>query len=216
MNPMEAMKFKRPVLEPRGGPAPQDVARIIGIADGVRKVQLAVLAFTGCRAGELQRLQHEDVDIKTGWIRIVSRDGAETKSGYSRSIPIHPLLRQFLETVPATVGPWLFCAPASKRYPRGGHQISTKRLNEDFLSLLKKVGLKAGRDTGFTIHSLRHAFETISVNAGIPQRVIDTWLGHRSDRSMASIYYRLTDEESQRFMQQVPFVLGEPAAEAGD
>lgn len=36
---------------------------------------------------------------------------------------------------------------------------------------------------GFVIHSLRHFFETFAVNAGIPQRVIDTWLGHRSDKS---------------------------------
>jgi integrase len=126
------------------------------------------------------------------------------------------VLRDFLETAPTSVGPWLFCAPASQKYPGGGHQISTKRLNEDFLGLLRKVGLKAGRDAGFTIHSLRHAFETICVNAGTPQRAIDTWLGHRSDRSMASIYYRLTDEESQRFMRQVPFGLDEPAAKAGD
>jgi len=43
------------------------------------------------------------------------------------------------------------------------------------------------------------------VNAGIPQRVIDTWLGHRSDKSMAAVYYRLRDEESQSFMAKVPF-----------
>jgi hypothetical protein len=54
------------------------------------------------------------------------------------------------------------------------------------------------------------------VNRGIPQRVVDTWLGHRSDRSMASIYYRLTDEESQNFMRQVPFFgISKPAADAG-
>jgi len=43
------------------------------------------------------------------------------------------------------------------------------------------------------------------VNAGIPQRVIDTWLGHRSDKSMAAVYYRLRDEVSQSFMAKVPF-----------
>ena len=48
-----------------------------------------------------------------------------------------------------------------------------------------------------------------------PQRVIDAWLGHRSDRSMAAVYYRLRDEDSQSFMGKVPFGTGEPAADAG-
>ena len=47
---------------------------------------------------------------------------------------------------------------------------------------------------------MRHSVETITVNAGIPQRVVDTWLGRQSDRSTASVYYRLSDEESQEFM----------------
>ena len=66
------------------------------------------------------------------------------------------------------------------------------------------------------MHSLRHFFETFTVNEGIPQRVVDTWLGHRSDRSMAAVYYRLKDEDSQKFMAKVPFGTGLPAADAGE
>lgn len=46
--------------------------------------------------------------------------------------------------------------------------------------------------------------------------MIDTWLGHRSDRSMASVYYKLADEDSQRFMLKVPLGTGQPAADAGN
>ncbi len=73
----------------------------------------------------------------------------------------------------------------------------------------------AGRDGGFTLHSLRHFFETFAVNEGIPQRVVDSWLGHRSDRSMAAVYYKLKDEDSQRFMAKVPFGTGLPTAGVG-
>lgn len=59
-----------------------------------------------------------------------------------------------------------------------------KRLNEQFTRLVVRLGMPAGRDAGFVVHSLRHFFETLTVNAGIPQRVIDAWLGHRSDKSM--------------------------------
>lgn len=90
-----------------------------------------------------------------------------------------------------------------------------KRLNERFVRAAAELGLPVGREGGYTLHSLRHSFETIAVNNGIPQRAIDTWLGHRSDRSMGSIYYGLRDEDSQAFMRRVPFGAGTPAADAG-
>lgn len=65
--------------------------------------------------------------------------------------------------------------------------------------------LPAGRDDGFTIHSLRRFFRTTCVNAGVPERVADLWLGHNDGKSMGSIYYDLSDEDSQRFMNMVPF-----------
>jgi hypothetical protein len=49
------------------------------------------------------------------------------------------------------------------------------------------------------------ADELLFANSGIPQRVIDTWLGHRSDKSMVAVFCRLSDEDSQRFMQKVAF-----------
>jgi len=93
--------------------------------------------------------------------------------------------------------------------------MSTKRLNEQFARLAEDLGLPTGREDGYVIHSLRHFFETFTVNAGTPQRAVDAWLGHRSDKSMAAVYYRLGDEDSQSFMGKVPFGTGGPAADAG-
>lgn len=75
--------------------------------------------------------------------------------------------------------------------------------------------MPAGRPDGFVVHSRRHFFETFVVNAGIPRMAIDTWLGHRSNKSVAWIYYGLKDEDSQAFMKKVPFGTGAPAADAG-
>lgn len=215
-NPMAAMRFSRPVLPPRGGPSLDEIKQVLAIAKEPRGTQIAVLAFTGCRTGELQRLMVEDVNLANGWIHINSRAGGETKTGQSRKVPIHSQLRILLGRFCKPKGPWYFTAPPSKKYPDGHHQISTKHLNEDLLKLLRAAGISAGRNAGYTVHSLRHSFETICTNAGVPQRAVDTWLGHRSDRSMASVYYRLSDEDSRRFMEMVPFGTGEPAAVAGE
>ena len=89
-NPLAEAKFERPKLEPRGGPTQAQVEKALKKAREPRRAQYAVLAFTGMRSGELQRLRIEDIDLRGNWIHIVSREGAETKTGYSRKVPIHP------------------------------------------------------------------------------------------------------------------------------
>ena len=155
--------------------------------------QLAVLAFTGMRAGELQRLRPEDVDLVGGWVHIRSRPGAETKTRESRKVPIHPRLRAVLEALPPDPPAVAVHGGAEQEVPgrRPPHQ---REAAERAVHAAGRPARRcpSGRDAGFVVHSLRHFFETFTVNAGIPQRVIDTWLGHRSDKSMAAVYYRLT------------------------
>lgn len=213
-NPFAAVKLVKPILEPKGGPTLDQVNRLLQAADEPLRSQLAVLAMTGCRSGELQRLRPGDVDLAGGWVHIVSRAGAETKNKMSRKVPIHFRLRAVLEALTSTRQPFLFTAGASNKYPAGDNHINVKRLNDQFTRLAERLGMPTGRKDGFVIHSLRHFFETFCVNAGIPQRVIDTWLGHRSDKSMAAVYYRLTDIDSQAFMSKVPFGDGHAGADA--
>jgi integrase len=215
-NPVVDVKLSKPPLQPKEGPGMRQVESILAELPEPKRTMVALLAFTGMRAGELQRLRPEDVEREGGWVHVRSRPGAETKTRQSRKVPLHARLLPLLEALPTRPRPWLFTAAASKWYPRGDHHVNIKHLNEDFLRVVQLLGLPAGRVGGFTLHSLRHFFETFSVNAAIPQRVVDAWLGHSSDRSMAAVYYRLTDEDSQRFMKLVPFGTGVPAAGAGE
>lgn len=215
-NPAACLKMRKPIAVPRGGPDNEQLGQILKSASPRLRLMLALLAFTGLRSGEMQRLLVEDVDLQHGWIHVISRAGAETKTGRSRKVPIHPALRPYLTAVRRGAGEWFFTAEPSKKYPAGGHWINTKHLNEDFQRLLKRLKMPSGlKNGGFVIHSLRHSFEAICVNAGIPQRVVDTWMGHQSDRSMASVYYKLGDKESQEFMQKVPFGPTRSAGDAG-
>lgn len=214
-NPLADIRLNKPSLEPKAGPSLEQVNTLLAAAGEPLRTHLSLLAFLGLRAGELQRLRPADVDLVGNWVHIQSRPGAETKTRESRKVPIHPRLRAVLERLPATRRSWLFTAAPSRKYPAGDRPINIKRLNEQFTRLVERMGMPVGRVSGFVVHSLRHFFETFTVNAGIPQRVIDTWLGHRSDKSMAAVYYRLRDEDSQAFMRKVPFGTGTPAADAG-
>lgn len=206
-NPIEDYRLEKPRFEVLGGPSFAQVNAILAASTEPRRIHFAVLAFSGMRSGELQRLQRVDVDLDANWIHIVSREGAETKTRESRKVPIHSRLKELLIAAKSNGKQhWYFTAGPSKRYPNGGNWINPKRVNDDFLKILKKLELPAGRkDGGFTTHSLRHFFKTYCINCGIPKPVVDVWQGHKIDMSVGAQYYKLSDEDSQQFMSRVPF-----------
>ena len=204
-NPLWKTKIPRPKPKARKAPSLENVNAALQLASDLRTPQLAFLAFTGARAGECRNLRCLDVDLDGGWIHIRSRLGFETKNGEDRKVPLHPRLRSILEDLATQRNCWFFRALPSNRYPNGDHYISVKRLNEDFKKLLTRLDLPVGRDEGFTLHSLRRFFRTTAVNSGVPERVVDRWIGHRDTKQMGTIYYDLSDEASQKFMQTVSF-----------
>lgn len=206
-NPLASRKFRRPRPKPLGGPKLEQINQVLKHSADIRVPVLAVLAFTGMRASECCYLKPEDVDLKGGWIHVVSRPGFENKTGQSWKVPIHPRLRQILQQVPKGQRDWFFTALPSPRYPAGGHHLNMKHVCEDFKKVLKKLGIVVGKKNGgFTLHSLRSSFKIICIHAGIPREVVDAWQNHAGRRPTASdAYYRLSDEESQAFMLKVPF-----------
>jgi integrase len=213
--PLKHYRVAKPISRPKPAPTLDEVQRVLKAASHQRRVVFAVLAFSGMRVGELQNLREFDVDCEGGWIEVVSRPGAETKTKQSRKIPIHPVLLSLLRAYRRRSGPSFFSAEPSAKYPDGGHRVSPKHLNEAFQALAKKLGMPVGRDSGYTLHALRRFFETFTVNAGTPQRAVDTWMGHCGDKSMGSVYYSLSEVESAAMMARVPFSV-EPAHSASE
>ena len=185
----------------------EQINKILDAASAVRMPLVATLAFAGMRAGELQHLLITDVDLESGWIRIVSRPGVETKTGESWRVPIHPRLMAILKVLPRSRGSWFFTAQPSLRHTDGSNHVNMKHINEDFQKVLVKLGIPAGKKNGgFVLHSLRSSFKTIAINAGVPREIVDLWQGHKSHRPTASDgYYAPTDEDHQRFIRLIPF-----------
>jgi integrase len=83
-NPVADYRLDKPPLQPKEGPSLKQVNRILLALEKRDRTAIAVLGLTGMRAGELQRLQPADIDLAGNWINICSRDGLETKTGFSR------------------------------------------------------------------------------------------------------------------------------------
>lgn len=213
-NPLADTKVSVPATKKKHSPTLQQVDAILRAASDHHRPILATLAFIGARSGEIRNLRVEDVDFAGNWIQIVSRRGAETKSGRSRKTPIHPRLRAVLEKLPKKSSGYFFTALPCGRYPEGSHHINPKHLNDSLKVVLKRLKLPVGRVDGFTVHSLRRFFRTTAVNASVPERVVDIWIGHEADRrAVQTIYYELSDKDSQEFIKKVPFGDGNTAAD---
>lgn len=203
---LKLSSLKKPPRKRRFVPSLTEVWQILHAASPAQRILFAMLAMTGMRSGELRNLRAEDIDWKANWIAIVSRPGLETKTRSSRKVPLHPVLRGLLEGRSLPKTGLAFCAPPSRRYPQGDHHLNTGVLNQQLRSITRSLGFSTGRkDCGMTLHTFRRFFETHTVNSGIPQKCIDAWLGHTSDRSMGTVYYSLTDPQSQSFMAQLDF-----------
>jgi hypothetical protein len=66
----------------------------------------------------------------------------------------------------------LFTQRVAEQKANSTRPMNVKKPNERFLAVLAALNLPAGREASFTLHSLRHFFETFTVNHGIPQRVV--------------------------------------------
>ena len=199
-NPVADYRIAKPVRSRKPVPTLEQVNAVLARCSSRLANLITMSSFTGMRSGELQGLHKADVYLDAGFVHVHRQIEGPTKTRTERRIPIHPRIRPVLkQLVDADQHELLVTSQASERYPGGGRPISTKRLNEEFQAAAKRAGI-----TGFSVHSLRHFFNTFCVNAGIPERVVRAWMGH-GDRSMTGVYYSLSDEESLRFMNQVPF-----------
>lgn len=172
------------------------------------------LVTTGMRISELAGLMWKDIDLQRQIILLADesrrRDAATknrrtTKSGKSRSFPIHPDLMDVLIAIDKHQDGLVFHGPlGGKIKPDTIRNILIREvlepLSETFPAEPGKARFQDGR-----LHSFRHYFCSVCANNGTPERVLMNWLGHSSSR-MVKRYYHLHDEESLKQMQKITFV----------
>jgi len=147
---------------------------------------LKTIYSCGLRLREGSHLQISDVDSARMALYI------HGKGGRDRLVPLPDrtleLLREFWKTHRSR--PWLF--PASGRGMKSGSPIQP--LTDSSLQKAFKRALNAaGISKRAHIHSLRHAYATHLLEAGVNLRIIQENLGHGSART-TQIYTHLTTE----------------------
>jgi site-specific recombinase XerD len=129
-----------------------------------------LLYSAGLRAGEVVRLEPEDLDVERGLVWI--RRGKGRKDRYS--ILAHravEAVRIYREAFPAER--WLF--PGA----RWDRHLTTRSVQR----IVKTAAAAAGIRKNVTTHTLRHSFATHLLEGGTNLRIIQELLGHRSART---------------------------------
>ena len=149
---------------------------------------------TGLRRGELLALQWDDLNFKTGTLRVerqVHRAKGEliisqpkTKAANRTIILPAPLLGVIKEYRQQVHSCWMFPSPRKDDLPLDPASVR-KRLT----TILERAGCKHIR-----FHDLRHLFATMSLEHGMDIKTLSTVIGHVSSSTTLNIYAHVTDE----------------------
>jgi len=201
-NPLKKLKLKRPRQVPAPTYTLDQVNRIIAAA-GTYADLFELLAFTGLRIGEARWLTWRDIELDDdragGTLHVRAKPNEwKPKDGDDRAIPLHPRVAQMLGRR-RRKHRFVFTAAPSAAYPSGGHQISDRHVLLSLKRILKRLGIGDN-----TVHGFRHFFVSYCANNGVEPFKLIQWTGH-ADLATVLRYYSLSDEESRKAMQDVPF-----------
>ena len=167
---------------------PAELRRIIKNTDKPYDIAMKILAFTGCRRGEVIALQWRDIDFEGATLLIersfkTRRFGIQpVKTKQRRRVPLPDEVLNTLRMLAADSGEvdpgdWLF-PDETGEYPIGG----------DVLLRRFKWAEKKSSLSGFVIHDMRHSAITWMLEMGVDPASVQGVVGHSNLTTTLNIY----------------------------
>ncbi len=146
----------------------------------------------GLRLNEACNVKVTDIDRERGLLHV------RGKGSKDRYVPLPPSIMPLLDKcwLSHRNPTWLF--PWVGRGGSGRHsQLSDRHVPKGSVQqVFRKAYLESGVSKKVSVHSLRHAYATHLLEAGVSLRQIQVWLGHSSP-TMTAHYARLTKVSTQ-------------------
>lgn len=201
-----ALSCKAPVTRPKEMQVltGEEVQRLLIQAkeDGCFELLLLELT-TGLRRGEILALQWDDLNFRTGALRIerqvqriqgkLAVSQPKTRAS-CRSIllpaPVLEILAQYRQSVSSH---WMFPSPKKEDSP-----LDPAAVRKKLSAVLKRAGCPAAR-----FHDLRHTFATSALEHGMDVKTLSTVIGHVSSATTLNVYAHVTDEMRQKAADKI-------------
>ncbi len=194
--------------------SPEEIQRLLIQAKEDSCFELLLLELsTGLRRGEICALQWDDLNLRTGELRVQRQvhriksklvaSPPKTKAG-NRSVilpvPVLGVLKAYKKTVNSR---WMFPSPVSEDSPRDPAAVR-KRLQ----TVLERAECKKIR-----FHDLRHTFSTAALEHGMDVKTLSTIIGHVSSSTTLNIYAHVTDEMRRTAAVKIDHGIGKTKAQ---
>lgn len=141
---------------------------------------------TGCRIGEVVKLDREDIDFRTNSVIVQGKGDKEREVYFNTRCSIW--LKRYLDER-EDEDPCLFI---TDRKPKRRMSIDNLRY------IIKRVSNRAGIKKSIHPHQLRHSYATHMINNGAPIDVIQSLLGHEKSET-TKIYAQLSGKLRQDY-----------------
>ena len=161
---------------------------MIEAAEGDLRDVLIVLAGTGLRIGELERLEWSDIDLEEGRLHIRIKPDWRPKDKAERTVPINDDVRAVLVSRPRS-SRWVFLDGK-------GNPVRERKLLKQLRDLQAEVDIKEGG-----LHTFRHYFVSRCAVSGIDPYAVMSWVGH-ADLRMVLHYYHLDERHASDAMRR--------------
>ena len=189
----QAIPVQMPRLDTKRLPCldAEGLRKLVNACEQPRDRALVLLMVdTGLRLAEVSALTWNDVDVKSGLVRVV-----RGKGGKARSVVVGATARRAL----LAYRRWLAQAYEKEPQPgkalwlnlRSGEPLKPKGIAEVLKHLGKKAGVLANP------HSLRRTFATLSLRAGMSPLHLQGLLGH-STLEMTRRYVQMVSDDLQQ------------------
>ena len=162
-NPVEGVKLFKEISRSRTL-TQEEYQRLLDCCPPHFRSIVLLAYYTGMRKGEIFGLTWERVDFQNG---VIILEAENTKTQEKREIPLDESLKDILRKVPRTLG----CHYVFNHRGKKLHHARTG---------FRNACLKSGLD-GFHFHDLRHCAITNMRKAGVPDTVIMSISGHKTN-----------------------------------
>jgi integrase len=185
---VDAVKPEHGAAAVRRGFRLEELRAILSQADDEWRSLILCGLYSGQRLSDLVCLTWANVDLQKGQLRLTTR-----KTGKVLILPLAPALQKHFESLPSSD------EPTAPIHPRALATLQSQEgrvssLSAEFHELLVQSGLapvrskkskgigRCGRreQSELSFHSLRHCATTLMHEAGVPESVARTFIGHDS------------------------------------